>query len=802
MIQLLLKFLGVRIDAAQEVSSASLQLRQSGWLGWVVFVAMLLGVFTWWTYRHAGGHRDLKAGRRRLLTGLRILLFLLLLFMLLRPVFSFTVENRLRRTLIMLVDKSGSMNIEDLRREDADIKRAAIGKGLIDRTDQPLAEQQAAELRHIPRTELVKAVFDNSKLALLESLKKRYDIEYLVFGRSVSVATEEQALKTPPPDDDNSQSTAIGDAIRDVINRKRGQPVAGVLLVTDGANNSGSEPLDAASAAHQEHVPLYIYGVGITSPRDIIVDSVFTPEVAFIKDEVPVTVRVRAQGLKGEKARLTLKLDGKEVAGKDLEFSDEAGQAVPLTFTPQTAGEFDLTASIPPREDETVKDNNSASQRLRVIDSKIKVLYVEQAPRWEFRFIQSALLRDRRVDAKFLLLQADPELSKAEGSPYLEKFPVTKEDLFKYDLVVIGDVDPKTFTPGQLDGMNEFVSKFGGAMIFIAGQQFNPPAYANTPLAKLLPVETDEAGVTQGGSQDRSTTLALTNLGRASPMLKLAPNEQENELIWKNFPPIHWINRVSRVKPGAQVLLEDTDPAKTTRFGKMPAMALQQYGVGQVLYIGTDDTWRWRQETGVAYHPLLWGQITQRMALAHLLGGSKRTQLSVDKQRYNTAERVTVFARLYDKNFDPVKLPSVNGLFTVRPGNGQPESPQQSVQLRALPDQPGMYRGDFVPVVPGTYKFHLESDPQTSLDMAVTKASFELGDTAMNEPVLKEMARISDGAFFREEDLANLTQSISQKDERISRVVDADIWSSPFYFLLVVLVAVTEWVLRKKSELK
>jgi hypothetical protein len=268
------------------------------------------------------------------------------------------------------------------------------------------------------------------------------------------------------------------------------------------------------------------------------------------------------------------------------------------------------------------------------------------------------------------------------------------------------------------------------------------------------------------------------------------------------MPPIHWINRVSRAKPGAQVLLEDTDPAKANHFGKLPAFALQQYGVGQVLYIGTDDTWRWRQETGVAYYPLLWGQIIQRMALAHLLGGSKRTQLSADKQHYTTGERVSVFARLYDQNFDPVKLSSVTGAYVIKAAPGQPEAPGQSVQLRALPDQPGMYRGDFVPLAPGTYTFHMDSDAKTTIDLTVTKPRFELGETAMNEPVLKEMARISGGAFFREEDLTNLVQSISQKDERISRVVDADIWSSPFYFLLMALIAVLEWVLRKKSQLK
>ena len=801
MIQFLLKFLGVKIDAAQEVTSVSLQLRHGDWLGSTVFIALLVAAFAWAVYRYVGGHKELAPARRRWLTGLRLALFSLLLFILLRPVFSFTVENRLRRTFIALLDKSASMEIEDLRNNDADLKRAAFGKGIIERFDQTVDPKRAAEVQHISRAGLVKSVFENRQLDLLNGLKKKYNIEFFQFDRALRESGEDDFLKQTPPDSETAQSTAIGDAIREVTNRKRGQPVAGIFVITDGANNSGSDPLEAAGAAGGDHMPLYVYGVGITSPRDIIVDSVFTPEVAFIQDEVSVTARLRGQGMKGQTAHLSLKLGGEEVASKDVQFSDDGEQEVPLTFTPQKPGEFDLTASIPAREDETVKDNNSASQRLRVIDSKIKVLFVEQEPRWEFRFIQSVLLRDRRVDPRFLLFQADPKLAMGEGSPYLEKFP-EKEALIGCDLVIIGDVDAKSFTPDQIDTLVEFVTKFGGSIVFIAGQQFDPASYANTPLEKLLPVELDSSSAFQRGVANRPTTLALTGQGRTSPMLRLSPDEQQNAEIWRNFPPVQWINRVSRAKAGAQVLIEDTDPAKANRQSRMPAMAIQQYGVGQVLYIGTDNTWRWRQEGNVGYYPLLWGQIVQRMALAHLLGGSKRTQLSADKQRYTTAERVTVLARLYDKSFNPVSEPSVDGSYTVETAPGQEGTPKQSVQLRALPDQPGMFRGDFVAMVPGSYKFSVEGDKETVLGFSVTKPRFELGETAMNEPLLKEMGRVSGGGFFREEDLGTLTGKLSQNDERIARVVDADIWSSPFYFLVVAMVATAEWVLRKKFELK
>lgn len=798
MTEFLLKLMGVKVGEAQQVASVSLALRHREWLGWMVLLALALGVLAWGVYRWVGAHRDLAQRRRRSLTTLRIVFVTLVLFMLLRPVFSFTIEGRVRRVLVTLLDASASMNLPDPRLEAEDLARAGIARGWLKRLDQPLEEARAAQVRKTPRAEILDAALANPALDVLPQLKAKYDLAVFAFGAQAAEISEQDIPQRAAKID--GHATGVGDAVREILSRQRGQPVAGIFLATDGGSNTGSEPLEAARLAAREGIPLYIYGVGITSPRDILVQSVFTQDIAFLKDELPVTVRVRGQGMKGQKARLSLKLGETEVASKEVEFSGENEQAVALAFTPQKAGEFALSATIDPRDDETAKDNNSASQRLRVIDDKIKVLFVEQAPRWEFRHVQSVLLRDRRIAAKFLLLEADPALAGGADSPYLAKFPATREELFKFDLIMLGDVNPAALTPEQLGNLHEFVAKFGGACALIAGRNFNPTAYQDTPIGKMLPVEIVAQGAEARG-RSTASLLALTPLGRSSPLLKLSAREEDNAEIWRRFPPVHWVQRVGRAKPAAQVLLEDTDPAKATRFGRMPAMVLQQYGLGQVLYIGTDDTWRWRQEANVVHYPALWGQIVQRMALARLLGGSKRTQLSVDKQSYTTGERVKVFARLYDANFTPLAEAAVNGTATVQGPPGQPPV-KTEVPLRAVPDQPGMFRGEFVAAAPGACRFSLASDAEAGVDFAIAEARFEIGDTAMNEPLLKEMARLSGGAFFREENLADLPGALKAKDERIQSVIDADLWSSPFYFALLCGVIVTEWALRKRFGLK
>lgn len=288
-------------------------------------------------------------------------------------------------------------------------------------------------------------------------------------------------------------------------------------------------------------------------------------------------------------------------------------------------------------------------------------------------------------------------------------------------------------------------------------------------------------------------------------MLRLSDNEQENAALWKQLPPLFWVSRVARPKPAAEVLLVDPDPAKESRFGKMPVIALQQYGLGQVMFVGTDNTWRWRKNVGDVYYTALWGQISQRVSIQRLLGGSKRTQLTTDRQNYLSGDRVAVYARLYNVGFDPVQEPSVTAVIKVgRAGTAEPgaQDSQQQVILRPVPEQTGLYRTEFIAGAPGNYQFHVEQDPATVMDFAVTEPRFELGETAMNESLLREITSITGGYFFREEDLQKLPDTISARTEKVRSPLEVELWSSPFYFLLLLIVVTAEWVLRKFSYLK
>ena len=811
----LLKLFGIASTGSAHFVSSELVFAGGIAPVWLFLLALVLTAGAVLMYRREDG---VTFKKRALLVALRTAIFLLLLALLARPVLRFTLEGDIRKALILLVDRSASMSIADPRTDNDDQLRAAIAQGTVD-PKKGLKQTVAAATGDSPRFRfaLACAALGNDKLNLINRLQRDYDLRVSTFGERLldvplgpkqTVADALGALKPDAP------ATALGDALRDAIGRSRGQPVAGIVLVTDGVGNAGSSTIAAAELAGRDKVPVYAWGVGVTNPKDVAVVSMSARDLAFASDEVPVTATIRTNGLAGQTikvvARLGTAAGGEIVGSQDVTIKADGETTVQLLVTPEKPGAFNLTVAVDPLASETIKDNNSQSQPIRVVDGKIKVLYVEQQPRWEFKYLQAMLLRDRRVDAKFVLIEGDQSLADGEKSPYLTAVPAAKEELFKYDLILIGDVDPSALGAGRLEVMEQFVSQFGGAVVALAGRRFMPAKYLNSPMAKMLPVEFPTATpVSATDKHDRPIRVELTAAGKASDITRLGDDEQASAKIWAGLPPIYFATPVTRAKPAAEVLVASADSAGGSPNGfpsgslngsrprKMPIIADQQYGLGQTMFIGTDNLWRWRRNVGDALYVRLWGQIIQRLALPHLLGESRRTQLSADKKMYSVGEHMTVYARLYDEKFAPITDPQRRATL-VKHG----ETTGTPVALRALPGQPGVYRAELTAPAPAQYAFSVDSDPKVTLDLPVISPKLEFTETAMNEVLLRSIAAASRGQFFREEDLDKLPDSITQSAETVRSSVDVEIWAKPVFLILIVVLTGTEWVVRKMSDLK
>ena len=809
----ILKLTGSTVEPGSTVTGFDLGAAGGVGVGLILLLAVVLVAVVIISYRWMP--EEQTSARKGMLVFLRLTFLALLLGILFQPVLTLHLERQIRQTLLVMLDSSRSMTIADPRIAGEDLKRAAIAKGKVKPDaglDVNLEVNIEDEVRTLARTNILQSVLLNEELRLLPDLSDKFNLVGFTFGLGrvdqksfVSEIDEKQTNKLKKLEIKDFEgwvkgveaahsATALGDSLAEVLKLKRGQPLAGILIASDGGHNRGMPPGSLIKELKEAGVPLYFYGVGITSPRDIIVTEMDAPEAAFLEDEILIKVRVRSQGLAGENAQLILTFNGDKVAEETVAFGQDGEQSIPMRIKPDLAGDFELRAFIAARDDETDDNNNEVKRRLRIVDDKVRVLFVEQSPRWDYRYLQAALTRDRRVEVKTLLIEGDPALAREEGSPYIEQFPENKKDLFEYDVVVFGDVDPKSLSVTQMENLNEFVSRFGGAFVMIAGRRHSPISFAETPISDMLPVEFE-----RGSEGDDSTTsdkpirVELTALGKTDPMLDLSDEESSNESLWDDLPPIYWVAAVDR-KPGAEVLM--VDPAEESDSGKRPIIARHQYGLGQVLYVGTDNTWRWRRNVGDLYYTRFWGQVNQRMAQQRFIGEDKRTQISLNSQNYLSGEPVRAYARLYQEGYEPWDEEQIRGVYTK--GDGL----QKEVMLKAVVGKPGLYFGEFSAPAAGQYQIHVATAPETKRDFTVVETSLEMAETAMNAGLMENLATQTGGKFFREEGLHELVKAIDTKKVTVPSRMEIELWATPLYFLLIMIVVTIEWILRKFSYLK
>ncbi len=826
----LLTFFG--IDPAvsgEEIVRMALSLRHRPMLPWALLAAAAVGALAFWLYRR--GNR-LPLSRQVFLAALRTALVLLLLIALLRPLLRLDVQGEAQRSLLILVDRSLSMSLADLRTDEADLNRARLLFPATSSADPPAAERRdsaadpsadpSTQIR-VKRVDLVKAALTDQRLSLLQRLAAVAQPRVFAFDSQVNELTLRAGIDlSSPPSPALGQwlsdelaprgaSTAAGAAMSDALSRLRGQPLVGVVLITDGRSNAGPT-LDAAAAlARQNDIPIYAWGVGVTTVRDVAAVQLSVPDTVFVDDEVTASVRIRSTGLAGETVDLVLR-DGEQILERRPVTLVEGEQSVEIQHTPGAPGRLRLAATLETAAiADAVADNNAAAAEVRVIDSKIRILLVERQPRWEFKYLTAMLRRDQRINLDVVLMEADPQLASADDSPYLASFPSTEATLFEYDLIVLGDIDPAVLTARQLALIERFVSEIGGGLVLIAGRRHMPGSFWDSPLAAVMPVEPPGQGAT---TSNRPIYSELTFAGRnAEPML-LDDDADLSGQVWRTLPPLYWAAPVGRARPAAETWL--VDPADDRRVGNepMPLIVMQPFGVGHVLFVGTDNTWRWRRNTGEALHARLWGQFVQRLAMPKLIGQNKRVQVAVDRRRYDLGQPVIVTARVFDRDYRPVDRPSLSVSVSATPhalstGGAAPGAAPSStvMSLRPIPGQPGRYRGDFTPADAGVFRVSVDlpadtDEPAVPVEFTVAESTIELSEPSMDLTSLTRITALTGGVVLREEDLPGLPDLIARKFAPVLSSYSVELASTPAYFVLLLAVACTEWAVRKRLQLR
>ena len=720
---------------------------------------------------------------------LRSLAVFILILALAGPVMRHVTTFRQLGRVIIAVDASASMKLTD----------AVAGE----------ASSPATESSRWQRLE--RLLFDGAS-PLIGKLTETQDVELTVLrgtkaqrvwwrrqeGKDVS-GEMPRSMELQP----DSPLTSLDQALRESLGPI--SPGTALIVLSDGQHNAPGSPEEFATAMRESGVPIFTVGFGTEiPPADLSLVDLIVPESVFSEEQlqgrvmiqdsmppgVPSVVRIQSQGK--TMWEQVFQTDGKGERRFDFAFpvrelpiaaASDADKTL-RTLSVQVAATGDQAAL------EKTRANNAREVAVHLLTKKRKLLVLDGRPRWETRYIHNHFDRDERWSASIVF---DDLIEDAAKGAIQLNFPKTRDDLFTYDLVLVGDVSPKRFKAEQIEWLVEFVEKRGGGLIFVDGSRGHLGEWSTLP-SGLLPVERAKQSTV---NPEAGYTWYLESDGERVDALKLSDSASANASLWPSLPASRWAAE-ARPLPGAVTLAT----LRKTGATALPAVVFRPQGAGAVLYLASDELWRWRYQVSDLYHQRLWMQLSSWIAAPPFQAEDKKISLGTDHLRYASGEQAEIRVRLRNDRGEMIV-------------DGQPRASlmHQGTEVATLalepdPTHAGVYRAITPPLKPGSYEISVAEAPGTPasslrLSLRVDDAgNQEWASLTLNRPLLETMASNSGGRFLREEqaaaELPGLLQSIDRKQTTTRETI---LWSSWWWFGAVILMLTAEWLLRKRLRL-
>jgi hypothetical protein len=572
----------------------------------------------------------------------------------------------------------------------------------------------------------------------------------------------------------SAPQSRIGDAITNVLASHDPTTLAGIVLLTDGQNNGGSNVASAMSSARRSEVSVYPLGLGSSQPpTNVRIVDLDAPKRVYPNDKFVVSAVLQGTGGKPLDVNIQLldgldgtKSDGSESTALPTEVIDSktvklAGDGtltgVKFELEPDSVGRRRLAVRvIPPQQDQNEKDN-VRDARYEVVARKLRVLTIAGGPTREYRFVRNLLFRENSIRLDTWLQTGQPGISQ-DADKLLKEFPTTAAELFEYDAIAMFDPDWTQIPAASIDLLDRWLASQAGGLIIVGGPVYHPrwlrlrtdPRVSR--IAGFFPVTFSSRGLMMGSGREGGESawpLEFTPEALRAEFLWVTDDPVTSFEAWESFGGVYDYVGVKSAKPVAKVYSYFSDP--TTRISdSLPVyMASQFYGAGRVFFQGSGEMWRMRRESD-AYFDNYYTKLIRWVSEGRLLRDSNRGVLLVDNARAMVGDTITARAVLTDKQFEPLNVPEVKAKLLT------PSGRIEDVRLGPVEGEtrPGTYSGRFVVREAGNHELRLTigdalDEELFRQNVQVRLPAIELERPRRNDEELQSLASTTGGKYWK-----------------------------------------------------
>jgi len=795
---------GVPLMVVGEGSELTWARPLGAWM-WVAAVCVC-GMAGWWSYRRVRGAVWARAG----LGAVRALLLLALVVLIAGPQVSSRNERIEEDWMVLLVDRSSSMMIADVE----DDSGARITR-----------EQQLRRALGGAWEEL-SAMASDRRVLWMGFGGDAWELGQSARGSATGRADDASASETGSVEglelgEPDAQRTRLGRAIERAVARTAGRNLSGIVVVSDGA--SLDEPSERVlSTLRRSRVRVVTVPLGSPDPvSDVAVVEAESPGEVFLGDEAPVRVVVRR--LAGEDEGLAAGLrvvdeqTGNVLGERLVELGPEGQWEGTVAVRASREGEQRWRVEVDPNAEDLVAQNNQRSVRVSVVDRPIRVVHIDGYPRWEFRYLRNLLIREESVRSSSVLIASDRRFVQ-EGDEPIDGVPSTAAGWAPFDVVVIGDMRSELFSEGQLRSLRAHISERGAGLLWISGPGGTPESWASTALGDLLPVRVEGGGAVPvwgvpvtmlpGPAAGRVGVLG-TRVDQGIGMTGWPGEVSDPSSGWSQ---LRWAERIDadRIKPGAEVVARALAVGDGQRDSDDRAGALvvsMRYGAGRVVYVGTDETWRWRFGRGEGLFERFWVPLVRELARSSLGRGGEAARVVVSP----SVVEVGVGAQVVVEVLDPALVGAAPDSVRIRVrGPGEEDVGGLELARESGSSSLVRYRGSWTGDRAGQYEMEVSdgrvtSGSEMSASVEVRSPSDERARPNADHGLLarlREGVGATDGVELAPDELGRVGEVIQRDEVRVEMEPDIDpLWDRPLALIVVLGLLTLEWVSRRLLSL-